>query len=249
MLLKLHPIWKRNPTRSVRECQNHNRYSHGRLAASSSDFNRHMCRYVLNFTLPTDHAGFASPDEWAGVAENCFYSTHSFADAFAAPSYPKFQEDEVRFADLDNLILVPAVPSTIFGHHKNAPFKIFRVNWFAPDRDAGAALKMWEAEFARAVSLNERLKAVVTGYVQNRPIEISHSFPAAIRVGNTLDEFWIRSLNALPEFIEREAEIRQAVGYDDAFDLRQRIQLLVESKLVWDLGEDPATSLVRLRRR
>jgi hypothetical protein len=248
MLIKLHPIWKHNPARTVAECQDHNRLEHSRLAASVRDINRHVCKYILNFTVAVDHADFATPDEWAGVAEDCYYSLDGFRDAFAEPAYAQFREDEVRFANLDELILVAAVPCTLLGAYQSTSFKIFRVNWFQDAIADHAARKNWEIDYARAISHDPRIKQIVSGYIQNRPVDFDHNFPPSVRLADALDEYWIDSLDLLPEFLEREAELRAATGYDQIFSSDKRIQLAAKSRLIWDLGEEPEIAFERVRR-
>ncbi len=248
-MLTFLPLVKPREGLTVAQSHEHLRYEHARIVSSEVEFNRHMPKYVQNFAL----AQGLGPNrtlttDYSSVAECVFHSLHGFWEAFAEPCYAKLREDEQRFAAFDGLLLVAAAPSRIFGPADDTPYKLWRFGTLRDGLDADEGRDFWETSYAAAVAGEERLRVVLTSYVQDRQIRgFTHNFPAS-RSCDVTDEFWIESLDVLPEFLSAEAELRERNGYNDRFDLEAEIQFVAEAKVLWDLGEDPRTGLSRIKR-
>jgi hypothetical protein len=246
-MIKFMPVWKPRPGRTRGECLDHFRYEHSRLACSVPEFHRHMNKYVQNFVLDDLQAQGGFSTTWAGIAENWFYSLEGFFDAFAEPGYAVFREDEKRFVDMDDLLLVAANPYFVFAPSNDRHFKLFRFGYFKQASNAVAARKFWETTYAAAVAMEHSLRTVARAYVQNRRVEFAHTFPVA-RSCDTVDEFWLDSLDGVPELLRIEQDIRDRVGYDKIMQVSSQISVVTEAKVLWDLGEDPKVGLSRIRR-
>jgi hypothetical protein len=111
--MKFIPVFTNRKDISRDECRSRYAIGHAQLAATVPEFNRHMPKYVQNFVIDALPFQLAAP-RIAGISENFFYSLEGFWNAFAEPRYSEFREDEARFADFDDLMLVFSSPLFIF---------------------------------------------------------------------------------------------------------------------------------------
>lgn len=248
-MFKFIPLFKPRAGLSIQECQDHLRFVHGRIAATETGVNQYQCKYVQNFPIT---AG-VGPDgelatEWAGMVEDYFLSAAAFERGQHDPSYETFREDELRMASVEDPLLVAAHASPVFGPAQDTAFKVWRFACFGDGVSAQEGRDFWEIAFAAAVAGDERLRRVVTAYVQNRPMAFKHTFPVPPRSCDLVDEFWVRSLDVMPELLDAERDLRERVGFDQRVDPASTIMFVAEAKVVWDLGEDPAAGLSRMRR-
>jgi hypothetical protein len=249
-MLKFLPLAKPRDGLTAAESQDHLRYEHSRLCVLDPAFHRHEPKYVQNFIfcdgVGPDHA---LATDYSSVAENVFYSRDSFTDAYAEPSYARMREDEVRFATFEDLLLVATTPSVIFAASpRDSAFKVWRFSSFRAGADVARATKAWETGFAAAVQQDARIRSTTEAYVQDRVVrDLDNTFPEA-KTCDAVDEYWISSLDVLPEFLEAEHQLRADAGLDDLFDAGAEIRFVSETKLVWDHGEDPRSALSRIRR-
>jgi hypothetical protein len=95
------------------------------------------------------------------------------------------------------------------------------------------------------VAGDERLRRVVTSYVQNR--QTGFAIPTSMTC-DIADEFFIEHVDRMPEFLAAERALRERLEYARAVDTEHQIEIVTESKLVWDLGEDPLLGLTRIGR-
>ena len=248
-MLKFLPLAKPRDGLTPAQSQDHLRYHHSRLCALDPEFNRHEPKYVQNFIF-SDGVG---PDrvlatEYSSVAENIFHGPDGFADAYGEPSYANMREDEVKFATFDDLLLVGTTPSPIFGNSlQDTAFKVWRFACLGDGADAEQARRVWQTTFATAMAGDQRVRQTVDSYIQDRPFPLETNFPET-KTADLVDEYWIRSLDMLPEFLEAERELREQSGIDAYLDLETEIRFVSETKVVWDLGEDPLAALPRTRR-
>lgn len=245
-MLKFMPVFTNRKDISRQRCLDHYRCRHGKLAASVPEFSRHMVKYVQNFLMEEDRDKGVAGSAYVGVSECWFYSLDAFWTAFAEPRYAELREDEKLFLDLDDLLLVAASPSHIFGPTEDCAVKLFRFMALDYTVDPAAAKIYWETGYSAAVRDDRRLRRVIRSYVQNRPMEgFVHNFPAA-KGCDAADEFWFDHADALPDFFAAEAALRQRSGHDRHFDAARTIQFATTTKLLWDLGEDPAVGCFRV---
>lgn len=256
-MLKFLPLVKPPAGMTGQECQSHYRWNHGRVVTEEAEFNRYMPKYVHNYPL-LDGVG---PDgllatDWASMSEDYFYNLEAFAMANEEPCYERFREDEVRFAsfDPDDLLLVATTASRVFGPTDDTIYKVWRFAEFGDGVDAEKAQLFWEMTYAAAVSRDERLRRVVTAYVQNRKYAQGERFEnfrlpfPESRNADIVDEFWIKNLDVVPELLEAEQELRERLGYDEWIDSSSAITFVSEAKVLWDFGEDPGAAWSRIRR-
>jgi uncharacterized protein (TIGR02118 family) len=244
-MLKFMPVFANRPDLTREESRRHYRDKHGRLCASIESFNRHMCKYVQNCVIEgtSPHGNTRT----VGVSECWFYSLGGFWKAFAEPRYKALREDEVRFSDFNDLLLLAAAPSHVFGPSGGTPVKIMRFATVRPDVDSAEARRFWEADYAREAAGNARLRRAVQSYAQNRPISgFAHDFPVS-RTCDIAEEFWLSHRDSWEEAIAAEAELRRQTGYDVLIDEATRMEFLVDSKMLWDIGEKPSNALAALR--
>ncbi len=248
-MFKFLPLFKPRAGMSIQECQDHLRFVHGRIAATETGLNRHQCKYVQNFPISAGVGpeGQLATD-WAGMVEDYFYSAEGFDKAQHEPCYDVFREDEVRFASFEDPLLVAATASPVFGPAEDTPYKVWRFASYGDGVSEEDGRVFWETSFAAAVATDERLRRVLTSYVQDRPVPFKHTFPVPPRTCDLVDEFWIKSLDVMPEFLAAEQDLRSRVGFEERVDPAATIMFVAEAKLVWDFGEDPAAGLSRMHR-
>lgn len=240
-MLKFMPVWANRADLPREQCLRHYRDKHGRLCASVPNFNRHMCKYVQNLVIDgtSPHGAIRT----LGVSECWFYSLEGFWKAFAEPDYAPFREDEKRFSDFDDLLLVAASPAHIFGPTGGTPLKVMRFANVREGLDRDEARRFWETDHARQAAYDDRFRRPVRSYVQNRPNKgFAHDFPVS-RECDIAEEFWLPHREFWEEAIASEAALRKRTGYDEVFDAETRIEFLADSKMLWDLGETPANAL------
>jgi len=248
-MLKFLPLVKPPVGMSTEDCSYHYRWNHSSVVTQAIEFNRYMPKYIQNHPL----TGGVGPDgvlatEYCSLSEDYFYSLDGFKRAFEDPAYEPLREDEVKFANFDELVLVAATATPVFGPARDSSFKVWRFANFGDGVDATKAKLFWEMTYAAAVARDERLRRVAVAYVQNRKIDnFSSSFPESASA-DLVDEFWIQNLDVMPEFLEAEQELRESIGHEDWIDPSSTIMFVSEAKLLWDFGEDPGAAWSRLRR-
>lgn len=243
-MLKLIPVFTPAMGLTVQECHDYLRLHHAHLCARVPSFNRHMVKYVQNFGIEET---ISEGSGVGGCVECYFYSYEAFEQAFSEPDYAQFREDELRFGDLERLILVPADPTTVFGPGDGVPpLKVMRFANFREGVDTAAARRFWVADFAREAVHDRRLRLASKAYLQNRPLpDIAHSFPTT-RTSDITEEYWLAHRDWYPEFLAAEQELRARTGYDEFFDVTTAVQFLATVKSVWEVGQDPAEALPAL---
>jgi len=244
-VIKLLAVFKPVPGKTRDECLAHYRYEHSRVCASAPEFSRHMAKYVQNYVIGGSGPRRALTTEWAGVTQVWFYNEDDYKTAFAEPSYGVLLEDEERFANLNELLRVAAAPSLVFGFCTDTPVKFFTFASFREESDRSSGRNFWEARYAAAVARDERLRRVVTSYVQNR--QTGFSIPTSANC-DIADEFCIEHVDRLPEFLAAERALRERLEYARVVDTEHQIEVVAESKVMWDLGEDPLLGLTRIGR-
>jgi hypothetical protein len=233
---------------TTEESAYHYRWNHSSVVTQAVEFNRYMPKYVQNHPLTRG----VGPDgvlatDYCSLSEDYFYSLDGFKRAYEDPAYAPLREDEVRFANFDELVLVAATAVPVFGPARDTAFKVWRFANFG-DVDKQKARLFWEMTYAAAVARDERLRRVLVSYVQNRKIEnFTSTFPDSASA-DLVDEFWIQNLDVLPELLEAEQELRERIGHERWVDPASTIMFVAESKLLWDLGENPSAAWSRLRR-
>jgi hypothetical protein len=139
-------------------------------------------------------------------------------------------------------------PAPIFGPAEDTAFKFWRFASYAEGVAAEEGTAFWETAFAREAAADERLRRVVATYVQDRQVDsFTHSFPVSATCDLT-EEFWLKNLDPLPEFVQADAALRQKSGYDQHVDSSSAIVFVAEAKLLWELGEDHRTGQSRTKR-
>jgi hypothetical protein len=215
-----------------------------------AEFNRFMPKYIHNYPI-TDGVGPRGElsTDYASLSEDYFYSLPAFHRAMAQPCYEVFREDEVKFANFEELLLVAATEAPVWGQRgEDTAFKVWR---FADYRDGVTpedGRMFWEVDYAMAAARDPHMREVTASYVQNRPIDdFSSSFPDS-RSADLCDEFWLNSLDYVPAFLDAERDLRGRLGYDDVVDSESAVMFVAEAKVLWALGEDPAAAFPRIRR-
>lgn len=249
-MLKFLPLVKPRVGMTIEECQDHYRHNHSLIATRESEFNRFMPKYIHNYPI-TGGVGPHSElsTDWASLSEDYFYSFQAFQRAMAQPCYAVFREDEVKFANFDELLLVAAHEAPVWGQRgADTAFKVWRFADYREGVSAEDGKMFWEVDYAMAAARDARLREVTEAYVQNRPIDnFSSTFPDS-RGADVCDEFWLNNLDYVPAFLEAERALRERLGYDDYVDADSTILFVAEAKVLWALGEDPAAAFPRIRR-
>lgn len=247
-MLKFLPLVKAPAGMKTEDSAYHYRWNHSSVVTTATEFNRYMPKYVQNHPLRNG----VGPDgvlatDYCSLSEDYFYSMDGFKRAFADPAYAPLREDEVKFANFDELILVAATAAPVFGPARDSSYKVWRFANFG-NVDSEKARLFWEMTYAAAVARDERLRRVLVSYVQNRKIEnFTSTFPDSASA-DIVDEFWIQSLDVMPELLEAEEALRKKIGHEKWIDPASTIMFVAESKLLWDFGEDPGSAWSRLRR-
>lgn len=248
-MLKFLPLVKAPVGMKTEDSAYHYRWNHSSVVTQATEFNRYMPKYVQNHPL-TQGVG---PDgvlatDYCSLSEDYFYSVDGFHTAYRDPAYEPLREDEVKFANFDELILVAATAVPVFGPAMDTAFKVWRFANFGQDADLEKAKLFWEMTYAAAVARDERLRRVLVSYVQNRKIDnFTSTFPDSASA-DIVDEFWIQNLDVLPELLEAEGVLRERIGHERWIDPASTIMFVAEAKLLWDFGEDPGAAWSRLRR-
>jgi hypothetical protein len=248
-MLKFLPLVKPREGMTIAECLDHYKYNHSLIATEQADFNRFMPKYVHNYPLTAGVGPRGElSTEWASLSEDYFYSFAAYQRAMGLPCYEIFREDEVRFANFDELRLVAATAAPVFGPAEDTAYKIWRFADYGDGVSNDDGRMFWEVEYAIEVARDERLRRILTSYVQNRPVDgFSTSFPDS-RGADVCDEFWIKSLDLVPEFLEAERDLQERLGFAERIDASSTDFFVAEAKVLWDLGEDPAAAFPRIRR-
>ena len=227
------------------ESRSRYRNSHGRLAASVPEVNRHLPKYVQNVVIDDLPLFKNVGPNIVGISEIWSYSVEGMSDGFAEPRYSEFRRDEMTFADLGDLILICSSPAFIYGVGQDTPHKLFRFYNKARGVAESSFRKVWEVDYASAIAFDPRIRAVSRSYVQDRPIRnLKHSFPV-VREFDAADEFWIDDLNVLPELLAAEQALAERIGVSKVFSLETKIEVVTRANLLWDFGENPSAALIR----
>lgn len=243
-MFKLIPVFVPRSGMTLQECHDYLRLHHAQLCASVPSFNRHMCKYVQNFAVEGTISEAGA--HHGGSVECWFYSREAFEQAYAEPDYAQFREDELRFNDLNRLLLVPTEPTQVFGPTASPSLKVLRFVNYREGVDQADARRFWVADHAREAAHDTRLRKAVTSYVQNRPLaDVEHSFPTT-NSADAAEEFWLPHRDWWPEYLGADADLRARSGFDDFFAVETRVEFLAESKSVWEVGQDPADALPAL---
>ncbi|OLT06533.1 hypothetical protein BJF90_15680 [Pseudonocardia sp. CNS-004] len=246
-MLKFLPLVKAPVGMTTEESAYHYRWHHSSVVTQAIEFNRYMPKYVQNHPLTRGSVRRVVGEPSTAASRRTILQRGGFQRAFEDPAYAPLREDEVRFANFDELVLVAANAVPVFGPARDASFKVWRFANFC-DVDARRARLFWEMTYASAVSRDERLRRVLVSYVQNRKIDnFTSTFPDSVSA-DIVDEFWIQSLDVLPELLEAEQELRDRIGHESWIDPVSTIMFVAESKLLWDFGENPSAAWSRLRR-
>jgi len=214
-MIKLVGALHRLSDQSREQCLAHFRERHGPLVRASTDYSRHVSRYVQFPRVELDGLSEPMSDGFSGASQLWFRDLATFRLAYAERAYwDVIAPDVRRFVNQSRSLVVIGTEENLVAGGDEAPVRLYR---FVP-----APADMSPADFqtfrferhGKAIVEDPAIRALLAGFVQTfslPPEESPFESPASCA---GVDEFRFAGTDDLRAFLAREITLVERLGVD-----------------------------------